>query len=99
MMLNLKEKLRFQMKKKPVAEEGDVLLLTDGRLARITSSGLGSMETYFMMQFIDTNGETMQLDDGTLHIEQNLGQTKEILAAFYAARSIHIRLSNAKLFS
>jgi hypothetical protein len=87
------------MKKKSGVEEGDVILLTDGRLARVTSPMQGSIDFYFMMQFIDTNGETMQLDDGTLDIDRNLGQSEEILANFYAARSIHLRLNDAKLFS
>lgn len=81
-------------------EVGDVLLLGDGRLTRVVSemkffpSGIG----YVMFQFMDQPGETMQDDDRTLDIERNLGQSEQILISFYTARSIHLRMNDAKLF-
>jgi hypothetical protein len=86
--------------KKLGIEEGDVILLTDGRLTRVVSplhKGT-TFEDYFMLQFIDANGEHLQLDDNTLDIERNLGQSEGVLSSFYTARSIHIRLNNTKLF-
>lgn len=82
-------------------EGGDVILLTDGRLARIAKDIIKYRNSteYVLLQFIDKSGEHYQEDDGTLDIERNLGQTDEVLASFYTARGIHLRLNDAKLFS
>lgn len=80
-------------------EIGDVILLSDGRLARVTSElkKFSSGMEYFMLQFIDMSGEAMQEDDGTLDIERNLGQSEEILSNFYTTRSIHMALDDLPL--
>jgi hypothetical protein len=79
-------------------EIGDVILLTDGRLARVASEikKYHSGADYFMLQFMDKSGEHFQEDDGTIDIERNLGQSEDTLASFYTARSIHMRLNDAK---
>ena len=81
-------------------EPGDVLLLTDGRIGRVSGDlkKYHSGKLYFMIQFMDQNGETFQEDDGTLEVERNLGQSDDILANFYMTRSIHMRLNLTKLF-
>jgi hypothetical protein len=87
-----------KLKLEGAVEVGDVLLLSNGRLARMASEiKLDPSGNYFMLQFVHERGETFQDDDGTLDIERNLGQTDEVLTTFYAARGIHERLNGLKI--
>jgi len=72
-------------------ENGDILLLSDGRMGRITEHCALAYATA-AIQFIDEMGPRIVTLD-LLDIEQNLGQTPSVLAAFYSAMSVHLRIN------
>lgn len=72
-------------------KNGDVLLLTDGRILQIVDTKV-DWSGYAMVEFID-RGEHSYLDLGELEVEHNLGQSSAILMNFHATHSLHIRLN------
>jgi hypothetical protein len=84
--------------KKLSVDVGDVLLLTDGRLARVESE-MRVITRYFMLQFADMSGQTYQEDDGTLDVERNLGQSDLVLSNFYMVHGIHAAISKIRAVS
>lgn len=70
-------------------KNGDILLLSDGRLLRVEKCGIAC---YTSVLYIDKE-EISHVDTDNLLISDNLGQSSAILATFYAARSVHLRLN------
>jgi hypothetical protein len=74
-------------------QNGDILLLTDGRILRVVDNeSFGSSSDMMMVQFIDRN-ENSFVDKDTLDIEANLGRSGAALANFHAINGIHVRLN------
>lgn len=74
-------------------EKGDILLLSNGRLARIISDVSDSYVKGLMeIQFLDRD-EPSFMDPEDLDVEENLGSGSATLCQFYTARSIHLRLN------
>lgn len=68
---------------------GDVLLLSGERLTRVEEIEKDTAA----LQHIDREGLSYELELHTLSVEKNLGQSNEVLASFYSARSVHARLN------
>lgn len=71
-------------------KDGDVLLLTDGRLMKVleTKTAIGMT----CVQYVDSdNFSYVSADD--LDIGHNLGQGPIILAHFHGLHSIHVRFN------
>lgn len=74
-------------------KDGDVLLLEDSRLLRVIQKDAGIEHIREgIVQFIDKNHESY-VDFENLSILQNLGNSPEVVANFYAAWGIHVRLT------
>ena len=75
-------------------KNGDVLLLSDGRMVRKLED-LGT-EFSVRVQFIDKNSESF-IGLETLEIECNLGQSPEVVSNFYSGWSVHVRLNLSEI--
>jgi len=71
---------------------GDVLLLQDSRMARIIEkdSGIEHIKEG-IIQFADMLEETY-MDLEKLTVEENLGNSPQVVATFYSTWSVHARL-------
>lgn len=73
--------------------EGDILLLTDGRILRVVdTTSFGSDSNMMLVQFIDRS-EQSYIERDNLDIESNLGNSGAALANFHAIHGIHLRLN------
>ena len=71
-------------------KNGDVLLLSNGRLAQIVETKV-DWSDLAMVQFIDV--EEPSCIDAKRLIEHNLGQAPGVLMSYHSARAIHLRLN------
>ena len=74
---------------------GDVLLLIDGRMARLIdnySPYSFNLNTSLRVQFSDKTEETL-VYPSSLEIEQNLGNSPEVVGNFYNTWGLHKRLN------
>lgn len=78
--------------------ENDILLLANGRMLKVIDPAHGDnphMGDYSMITYMDSDEQTY-CNFRELNIAKNLGKSKEILAIFHAAQSIHVRLNRIK---
>jgi len=71
-------------------KNGDVLLLSNGRLAQIVETKV-DWSDLAMVQFIDVEG--LSCIDAKRLIEHNLGQAPGVLMSYHSTRAIHLRLN------
>jgi hypothetical protein len=71
-------------------KENDVFLFPDGRMCQFRMRWPKVDLVY--VQFVDRDEET-NFEPRYLESAKNLGQSSEVLAAFYSARGIHKRLN------
>ncbi len=74
---------------------GDVLLLLDGDMIRIIETENSHFRNSYTLIYIH-DYITWHMHISMLKVEKNLGQSSEVLAAFYATRSLHMRLNKLK---
>jgi hypothetical protein len=73
-------------------EQGDVLLLTDGRMLQIVQMGDKKYDLA-CVQYIDQSEHSfVQLYE--LDVAHNLGQGPSVLSHFFGLNSLHVRFNN-----
>lgn len=70
---------------------GDIVLLSDGRMFRIVDV-TPSYDEMIYIQFVDRD-ELSFVEYNRLDIEANLGKDPQALAMFHSIRGIHLRLN------
>lgn len=74
-------------------KDGDVLLLQDSRMLRIIQKDPQIDQIMVgIVQFVDKNEESY-VDFDTLEVQENLGNSSEVVAGFYFSWGIHVRLN------
>ena len=78
-------------------KDGDVLLLEDSRMLRIIQKDAGIEHIVGgIVQYVDKNEESYTNLD-KLVVQENLGNSPEVVATFYTAWGVHVRLNNLGL--
>ena len=76
---------------------GDVLLLIDGRMARVIDKDIlfytNLLDSSIRVQFSDRTEETLIKRDPFLEVERNLGNSPEVVGNFYNTWGLHKRLN------
>jgi hypothetical protein len=76
-------------RKKFELQEGQIVVLTDGRVFRVRENYGDNLCVIWM----DADEETFICDKDSLHVESVLEPSPEVLLTFNATRSLHERLN------
>jgi hypothetical protein len=82
-------------RKKGNFSEGDILMLPNDRMIHVQYISAPHCPDYVLVDYVDSS-EIGYLDPEKLEHAMNLGSSKEVLATFWATRSIHVRLNRIK---